>query len=430
MPTINSGVEVQLWGQDVGAVAWDDERGYATFRYRPSFIATNLDVSPFMMPLNDELYYFTDLQDRPYLGLPGLLADALPDRFGNALINGWFARRGFSPSDFSPIDRLCYVGRRAMGALEFVPPEHPDLEKSIEIALTELVDVASRIVANHEAFETAFAEDEETVMNLLSVGTSAGGARAKALIAINEETKEIRSGQVAAPDGFDYWLFKFDGVADDQSLEETSNEGRMEFAYYLMARDAGIDMMESRPFEENGRFHFMTKRFDRGPSGDKIHVQTLAALNHFPWAEPGYVGYEQLFQTVRALEIGMPAVEQCFRRMAFNILARNHDDHAKNHGFLMDRLGNWTLAPAYDLTYSYEPGGRFTNVHQMSLAGKRDDFSKDDLIALGSKNDLKKPNIIFEEVESAIENWQHHANKADIPAELTKAIGGLFRRLS
>ncbi|MHC8509042.1 MAG: type II toxin-antitoxin system HipA family toxin [Rhodospirillales bacterium] len=429
MPTLNNAVEVQLWDKRAGAAAWDDERGCASFRYDDEFIESGLEIAPVMMPLSEEIYQFDDLQERPYLGLPGLLADSLPDKFGNQLINGWFARRGFGQDDFSPIDRLCYIGGRAMGALAFEPVENPELESSAEVAVMDLINVAARIVAKHEDFEAVFEENEDTVMNLLSVSTSAGGARAKALLAVHPDTNDVRSGQVKAPPGYGYWIFKFDGVNDERELEETGDIGRMEYAYYLMARDAGIEMAESRLFEESGRAHFMTRRFDRGGNGEKLHMQSLAALNHYPWAQPGLVGYEELFQTVRRLQIGMPAVEQCFRRMVFNVLARNHDDHAKNHAFLMRPDGTWSLAPAYDLTHSFKPGHRYTGNHQMSAAGKRDNFTRDDLVDIGKKFDLRRAADIFASVAEAVGRWRSHAEAANLPEQSVEQYFKTFRKL-
>ena len=430
MATVNEAVEVMLWGKRIGAAAWDENRGCAVFRYAADFVSGQLDVSPFMMRLDgSEGYSFPELQEKPYMGLPGLLADSLPDRFGNGLINGWFARKGMTETDFSPIDRLCYVGSRAMGALEFQPVENEGLEGSVQVDVGELVGIAGRIMAEREGFSAALEGDEETVLNLLSVGTSAGGAKPKALLAINEDRTEVRSGQVAVPDGFGQWLFKFDGVTAERGLGDSSQDGRVEYAYHLMARAGGIEMAECDLFEEGGRAHFMTRRFDRTKDGGKLHVQTLAALKHLPWEQPGLVGYEQLFQAVRELNLGMPAIEQCFRRMAFNILARNHDDHTKNHAFLMDRQGTWSLAPAYDLTFMYKPGGEMTGVHQMSLAGKRDGFERDDLLELGKKNDMRKPDDILKEVEDAVSRWPEFANEAGVNGELAKKIGELARRL-
>lgn len=429
MPTLNNAVEVRLWGRRAGAAAWDDERGCAVFRYDDEFIESGLEAAPVMMPLSDALYQFDDLQERPYLGLPGLLADSLPDKFGSQLINGWFARRGLGPDDFSPIDRLCYIGERAMGALEFEPAENAGLENSVEIAVADLISVAARIVTKHENFEAVFEENEDTVMDLLSVSTSPGGARAKALLAVHPDTNDVRSGQITAPPGYGYWIFKFDGVNDERELEETQNIGRMEYAYYLMARDAGVEMAESRLFEEGGRAHFMTRRFDRRENGEKLHVQSLAAMNHFPWAQPGLVGYEELFQTIRRLQIGMPAVEQCFRRMVFNVLARNHDDHAKNHAFLMGADGVWSLAPAYDLTHSFKPGHRHTGSHQMSAAGKRDNFTRADLVDIGKKFDLRRAGDVFDSVEKAAGRWRSHAEAANLTEQSAEHYFNSFRKL-
>ena len=432
MATVNKAVEAWLWGRQVGAATWDSDANCAIFRYSGDFAAGGLEVSPITMPLDGRASYsFRELQERPYMGLPGLLSDALPDKFGNGLINEWFAQKGMKEAQFSPIDRLCYIGSRAMGALEFLPATSEGLDRSARVEIGELVEIVGRIMAEKEDFSTILERNEEAVLNLLSVGTSAGGAKPKALLAINRDKTEVRSGQVAAPGGFGQWLFKFDGVTEGGELGKSSRkeDGRVEYAYHLMAREAGVEMAECELFEEGGRAHFMTRRFDRSEDGGKLHAQTLAALNHFQWEQPGLVGYEQLFQTVRELNIGMPAIEQCFRRMAFNILARNHDDHSKNHAFLMDRKGEWSLAPAYDLTFAYRPGGRNIGVHQMRLAGKRDNFERDDLLDLGRKNDMKKPDDILKEVEDAVSRWPGFAGEAGVDKELAGEIGKLMRRL-
>ena len=430
MATVNEAVEAWLWGRRVGAATWDGDANCAIFRYSGDFAAGGLEVSPITMPLDGRASYsFRELQEKPYMGLPGLLSDALPDKFGNGLINEWFAQKGITEAQFSPIDRLCYIGSRAMGALEFLPATGEGLGESTRIEIGDLVEIVGRIMAAKEGFATIFERNEETVLNLLSIGTSAGGAKPKALLAVNSDKTEVRSGQVAAPEGFGQWLFKFDGVTEGRGLGESTQDGRVEFAYHLMARAAGVEMAECDLFDEGGRAHFMTRRFDRTEDGGKLHAQTLAALNHFPWERPGLVGYEQLFQTVRELNLGMPAIVQCFRRMAFNILARNHDDHSKNHAFLMDREGEWSLAPAYDLTFAYKPGGRNIGVHQMRLAGKRDDFERGDLLELGRKNDMKKPDGVLGEVEEAVSRRPEFARRAGGDNNQAGPNGALARRL-
>ena len=351
--------EVILWGRTIGAVSLEEGHVHAAFQYDPKFVRSGIEVSPITMPLSNRIYVFSDLPERTFLGLPGLLADSLPDTFGNALIDTWLATQGRTPSSFNAVERLCYTGARGMGALEFLPATGPTPRRAKKIAVDALVELASEVLSHRDDLRASFtvAGREDALKDILRVGTSAGGARAKAVIAWNPATNEVRSGQVAAGEEFEYWILKFDGVAGnrDKELEDPRGYGAIEYAYYRMASAAGIDMNECRLLEEQGRRHFMTKRFDRLVGGRKLHMQSLCALAHYDFNIAGAYSYEQAFMTIRQLGLSMETIEEQFRRMAFNIIARNQDDHVKNIAFLMDTAGRWSLSPAFDVTYSYNP---------------------------------------------------------------------------
>ena len=405
--------KVNLWGDPVGAVAWDDDRGFATFEYDPSFLRKQLEIAPLTMPLNSQIYSFPELNDKTFYGLPGLLADSLPDRYGTRLIEVWLQRQGRSLKDFSPIERLCYMGSRGMGALEFEPALVTS-KKAVRIEVSELVELAGKILSEREDLLVNLSNAESTALDtIIRVGTSAGGARAKAVIAWNPKTKDVRSGQVQAPEGFEYWIIKFDGINDD-TLGDPEGYGKIEYAYHLMAKAAGIKMAKCRLMKENGRAHFMTRRFDRTNNSDKIHMQSFCALGHYDYKMPGQYGYETAMTTCLQLGLGQPVLRQLFRRMVFNIIARNQDDHTRNIAFLMDRDGNWHLAPAFDVIWSYNSEGEWTNRHQMTLNGKRDDFEKQDFIELATQFRIKKPRDIIADVGAAIRRWPDFANDVGV----------------
>ena len=424
--------EARLWSTTIGAVSWDDDRGCAAFEYVPAFLPSGREVAPLTMPLAAEIYSFPALARETFHGLPGLLADSLPDRFGNALIDAWLAGQGRSPGDFNPVERLCYVGERGMGALEFAPATGPDHRQSaLEVAA--LVELASEILANRRNLAGSFEapQQQRALQSILRVGTSAGGARAKAIIAWNAATGEVRSGQISAGDGFSYWLLKFDGVAGnrDRELEDPQGYGLVEYAYHLMARAAGISMAECRILQEGGRNHFMTRRFDRTATGDKIHMQSLGAMAHLDFNQAGAHSYEQALGVIEQLDLGKEAVEQQFRRMAFNVVARNQDDHVKNIAFLMDRSGHWSLAPAFDVTYSYNSAGRWTNAHQMSVNGKRDGFDVGDFVVCGRNAALRRGRAteILRQVQDTVSRWPEFAAQAGVPEATTGRIGSTQR---
>jgi serine/threonine-protein kinase HipA len=411
---------VYLWGKRIGAVSLEAGQTYAAFQYDPAFIRSDIQVAPLMMPLARKIYSFPSLPVISFHGLPGLLADSLPDKFGNALIDAWLATQGRAPEGFDAVERLLYTGARGMGALEFRPALGPRARKAQKIDIDALVALASEILTHRNNLSASFADGDRAnaLREILRVGTSAGGARAKAVIAWNPGTNEVRSGQVSAGPGFEYWLLKFDGVAGnkDKELEDPKGFGTIEYAYYKMARAAGINMSECRLLEENDRRHFMAKRFDRTERGEKLHMQSLAALAHFDFNSAGTYSYEQAMLTIRNLELPMAAIEEQFRRAAFNIIARNQDDHVKNIAFLMDKSGAWSLSPAFDVTYSYNPIGDWTAQHQMSMNGKRDGFTHVDFAAFAQTAGMKRgrDKIIIQQVEEAVARWPTFAKEAGV----------------
>lgn len=420
--------EVRLWKKRIGAVSLDEGQEYAAFQYTDDFARSGIEISPLMMPLSNTIYTFPGLPRSTFWGLPGLLADSLPDRFGNALIDSWLATQGRNAGAFNAVERLCYVGERGMGALEFVPQVGPNLRNAKKIEIDSLVKLASDVLTHHGEFSGDFSDGHqaEALKDILRVGTSAGGARAKAVVAWNPKTNEIRSGQVFAGQDFEYWILKFDGVAGnkDKELEDPKGFGVIEYAYYLMAKACGIVMSECKLFEENNRRHFMTRRFDRLPGGEKLHMQSLGALAHFDYNQAGAYSYEQALLTLRQLGLPMSDIEEQFRRMVFNIVARNQDDHVKNIAFLMDKQGQWSLAPAFDMTYSYNPSGAWTATHQMTLNGKRDGFSLFDFRAAAQKAVMKRgrAEAIVREVTEVVERWPEFADEAKLDPNVRDKI--------
>ena len=423
---------VILWGRRIGAVSWDETRALGVFQYDPAFLNAGIEVAPLTMPVRETPYEYPALNRETFKGLPGLLADALPDRFGNRLIDAWLAETGRSPETFNPVDRLCYIGRRGIGALEFQPDlRRPTRARELEVA--RLVDLANRVLNERASLFGRLdgKNDAEALEDILSVGTSAGGARAKAVLAWNPNTGEFRSGQLEADEGFEHWLLKFDGVSNnrDKELADPEGFGRIEYAYARMARAAGITMSECRLHHESGRSHFMTKRFDRNEAGRRIHMQSLGAMQHFDFNDPSAYSYEQAIMTIRELGLGMVAVEEQFRRAIFNVVVRNQDDHVKNISFLMDRSGQWSLSPAYDLTYAYNPRGAWTRDHQMSLAGRRNDFEREDILHFAASAGLKKRKAleILAMVGAAVRDWGKHAGAAGVVPRDVGRIGKTFR---
>ena len=425
--------EVRLWGRTIGAVSLEDGAPAAAFQYDPAFVASGIQLSPLTMPLSRRVYQFASLPAVSFHGLPGLLADSLPDRFGHALIDAWLATQGRSPESFTSVERLCYIGVRGMGALEYAPAVGPPLRRSARVRVDALVALASEVLTHRDALRASFAPGgrHEGLEEILRVGTSAGGARAKAVIAWNPDTNEVRSGQVRAPAGFGYWLLKFDGVTAnrDKELDDPQGYTTIEYAYSLMAHEAGIDMTECRLLEEGGRRHFMTRRFDRDAEGGKLHMQSLGALAHFDFNSAGTHSYEQAFDVMRRLALPMRSIEQQFRRMLFNVVARNQDDHVKNIAFLMDKSGSWSLSPAFDVTYAYNPQGAWTARHQMSINGKTEDFSRADFHACGQAAGLKRgaDTEILAQVTAAAADWPRFARTAGVSAAQREHITRTLR---
>ncbi len=418
---------VRLWGRDVGAVAWDERRGVGNFEYDPAFVKQGLPIAPLMMPLGPGIFSFPTLNRETFHGLAGLLADSLPDRFGNRLIDLWLTRQGRAPGDFTPVERLCYMSTRGMGALEFKPALGPTPGKSVPIEVAELTQLAADILGHQANWAVKFKGAKAEALNaIIRVGTSAGGNRAKAVIAWNPQTQEVRSGQVQSPTGFEPWILKFDGV-NDKALGDPKGFGRIEYAYYQMAVAAGIEMSNCRLLEESGRAHFMTRRFDRDAQGGKIHMQSLCALGHYDFNAAGEFGYEQAFSAIQRLNLGHEALREMFRRMVFNVLARNQDDHTRNIAFLMADDGQWRLSPAYDLTWSFNPSGSWPNRHQMSINGKRDGFVRDDLSALARQFGIKDEKDLIEQIAAAVSDWPRFARKAGVQNDQQKAIARTHR---
>ncbi|ADV86078.1 type II toxin-antitoxin system HipA family toxin [Vibrio vulnificus] len=421
----------------VGAVSFDTEKGLGSFEYDPSFVKKGVELSPIKMPLSNRIYRFPELDFNTFKGLPGLIADSLPDDFGNAVLNAWVASQGRSPSDITPLQRLQYTGKRGMGALEYAPATKlRSLNASQQVEIQSLVSIAQEILDSRGNFEVELKQngqdDREAMMSLLSVGMSAGGARPKAVLAFNEDFTQVRSGQTNVPSGFTHYLMKFDGVSEHNKNQETFGDplgyGAMEFVYHLMANKCGVDMMPCRLLHEGNRRHFITQRFDR-IKNSKVHVQTLNGLAHIDYKKPGSFSYAELFGIARQLKLSAVDAEQLFKRMTFNIIARNHDDHSKNFAFMLkqDRLkkDKWTLAPAYDLAYSYKPGSKWVNSHWMSLNGKRDNFTRSDFYSLEKLSPIFNKRKIDDIIDTTIEHvstWRQLAEEWDVPKTLIDEI--------
>ena len=425
-------IKVSYQGHDVGAVSFDVEKGIGAFEYTASFIKKGIELSPLKMPLSRRIFSFPELDFNTFKGLPGLIADSLPDNFGNSVLNAWVASQGKSPNDISPLQRLQYTGKRGMGALEYSPATKlRSLNASQQVEIQSLVSIAQEILDSRGVFEVELnkdgREEREAMLSLLSVGMSAGGARPKAVLAFNKDFTQVRSGQTTVPEGFTHYLMKFDGVNEHNQNQETFGDplgyGAMEFVYYLMAKSCGIEMMPCRLLEEGGRRHFITQRFDR-VSNTKVHVQTLNGLAHVDYNKPGSFSYAEIFSVARQLKLPATDALQILKRMVFNIIARNHDDHAKNLAFILRDEG-WSLAPAYDLAYSYKPGSKWVNSHWMSLNGKRDGFTRADFYSLEKLSPLfgkSKIDSIIDETIECVSRWPTLAQEWGVPKLLIEEI--------
>jgi serine/threonine-protein kinase HipA len=428
---MNTLAAIKIWNHRVGAILWDESKNVGFFEFDKDFVKLPFDLSPLMMPIEDarkgrRVYSFPFLNYETFKGLPGLLADSLPDKFGNQVIDAWLAQQGRSAQLFNPVDRLCYIGKRGMGALEFEPESGQLATPSNPLEIEALVQFAREVLDQRATFKTNL-QSENGFSDLLQVGSSAGGARAKAIVAYNPSTGEVRSGQIDGLAGYDYWLIKFDGVTNHQ-LGDPKGYGNIEYAYYLMAQAAGITMMESQLKKENQRTHFMTKRFDR-LNNQKLHTQTLCGLAHFDYNMPGAYSYEQAFQIMRQMQLPYTDMEELFRRMVFNIMARNQDDHTKNISFLMNPEGKWSLSPAYDITFAYNPSNFWLKSHQMTINGKKDDLNLTDVLTVAKNVHLKKPTQLIQECREAIVRWGEFADAAFINSEQQAEIKGLFNLL-
>jgi serine/threonine-protein kinase HipA len=429
---------VKIWGETVGAVAWDLDQQIGRYEFDEKFIAKGWNLSPIKMPIHSRrtIFSFPELRQQrnsefnTFKGLPGLLADVLPDKYGNQLIKIWLAQQGRPGDSMNPVETLCFIGTRGMGALEFEPIQLKGAQKTFKVEIQSLVDIAQRMISKREEFSTNIQEDEEAgIKEIITIGTSAGGARPKAVIAYNKKTGEVRSGQTNAPKGFEHWLIKLDGVSDAQ-VGETLGYGRIEMAYYQMAKACGVEMMESKLLEENGRAHFMTKRFDREGSSIKHHIQTWCAMSHFDFNEVTSFSYEQLFQTMRELKLTYPEATQLFRRMVFNVIARNCDDHTKNFAFRLKKGSDWELAPAYDICHAYRPGSVWVSQHALSINGKRKGIIKQDLMDVAAAMNIKKAENIIDEINAIVQNWEVYANEQKVSETKVKEIGNTLLNLS
>ena len=420
---MNNDARVVLWGKTIGAVTWLEDREIGVFQFTPDFLHSGIQLAPLMMPLKEFPYEFPALARNTFKGLPGLVADSLPDKYGNAIIDAWLASQGRTAESFHPVERLCYVGSRGMGALEYEPASlgPPTSRRAIEVA--SLVQLANKILAKRTSFSSVFSgeDDREAINDILRVGTSAGGARAKAILAWNKDTNEFKSGHVDAGMGYEYWIMKFDGITSSSDIEVATPKGygKIEYAYHLMAVEAGIEMAKCRLHHEGGRSHFMTKRFDRATNGRKLHMQSLGAIEHFDYRQPASYSYEQAIQVIRRMGLPRKDMDQMVLRAIFNIVGRNCDDHVKNIALLMNQRGEWRLSPGFDIAYAWNPSGQWTSKHQMSVNGKRDGFERDDLIQLANTADIKKVRAgqMVQRVNEVIRCWPDFARKAGVNEE-------------
>lgn len=412
---------VNLYGQPVGTFRWDNNRQLAHFEYAESFIGKGLEPSPILMPVRQgRIYSFSDIGRETFKGLPGMLADSLPDTYGRALFDRWLALTGRSSGN--AVETLCFLGKRCMGALEFEPAMDAPYSPDVRIELDSLVEVTSEALSEKEEFGANLEEDKKAaIAEIVRLGTSAGGQRAKAIIAYNPLTGEVRSGQIEAPEGFDYYLIKLDGVTAEAGFRETQNFGRLEYSFYRLVKECGIKMSDCSLIEENERAHFLTKRFDR-QDGKKIHMQTLCGIAHYDYRNPRSYSYEQAFNVMRALRLPYSQAQEMFRRLVFNVVIRNQDDHTKNISFLMDRQGKWTLSPAYDMGFAYNPKGGWTAQHQMSINGKFDDITRQDLLEFARRNNIKEAAEIIDCIAEVSSRWPLLARECEVPQPMIEAI--------
>lgn len=418
--------KVKLYGDDLGTFRWDDRYAVARFEYADSFVGRGIEPAPLMMPVREgRVYSFSDIGRETFKGLPGMLADSLPDTYGRALFDRWLALTGRHSGN--SIETLCFLGKRCMGALEFEPAMDVPYNSNTQIEIDALVNVASEALAEKQDFGANLSDDKKAaIAEIVRLGTSAGGQRAKDIIAYNKHTGEVLSGQVEAPAGFDYYLIKLDGVTAEAGFRETRNFGRLEYSFYKLVKECGIEMSECSLIEENGRAHFLTKRFDR-VNGEKVHMQTLCAVAHYDYRLLRAYSYEQAFNVMRTLRLPYSQAQEMFRRIVFNVVARNQDDHTKNISFLMDKTGKWRLSPAYDMGFAYNPGGGWTSQHQMSINGKFDGITRADLLEIAKRNNIKEAAEIIEQVSTVASGWANIARDCGVPRNMIDAITPQFQ---
>ena len=418
--------KVKLYGQDLGTFRWDERYAVARFEYADSFVGRGIEPDPIMMTVREgRVYSFSDIGRETFKGLPGMLADSLPDTYGRALFDRWLALTGRHSGN--AIETLCFLGKRCMGALEFEPAMDVPYNSSTKIEIDALVNVASEALAQKKDFGANLSDDKKAaIAEIVRLGTSAGGQRAKAIIAYNKQTGEVLSGQIDAPAGFDYYLIKLDGVTAEAGFRETQNFGRLEYSFYKLVKECGIDMSECSLIEENGRAHFLTKRFDR-VNGEKVHMQTLCAVAHYDYRLLRAYSYEQAFNVMRTLRLPYSQAQEMFRRIVFNVVVRNQDDHTKNISFLMDKNGKWRLSPAYDMGFAYNPDGGWTSQHQMSVNDKFDGITKEDLLELAKRNNIKEAAEIIEQISTFASGWRNIARDCGVPDKMIDAIHPQFQ---
>lgn len=413
--------KVRMFGQNIGTFVWDDSYRVARFEYDNDFVGKGIEPSPIMMPVQQgRIYSFGSLNWDTFNGLPGMLADSLPDTYGRALFDQWLTLTGRTTSN--PVESLCFLGQRCMGALEFEPATGPSSDVNMKFEIDSLIDVAREALSNKKDFGVNLDVDRKAaIAEILRLGTSAGGQRAKAIIAYNKETGEVRSGQISAPEGFDYYLIKLDGVTAEAGFKETENFGRLEYSFSELVKNCCIDMTECSLIEENGRAHFLTKRFDR-ENGRKLHMQTLCGMAHYDFRLKNGYSYEQAFNVMRRLRLPYSQAQEMFRRIVFNVVVRNQDDHTKNISFLMDPSGQWRLSPAYDMGFAYNPKGAWTATHQMSINGKFDNITRADLLSLANANNIKNASEIIDHVCETAAGWPELAKNCGVPQKMIDSI--------
>ena len=418
--------KVKLYGNDLGTFRWDERYAVAQFEYADSFVGRGIEPAPIMMPVREgRVYSFGDIGKETFKGLPGMLADSLPDTYGRALFDRWLALTGRQSGN--SIETLCFFGKRCMGALEFEPAMDMPYNSNTRIEIDALVNVASEALAEKKDFGANLSDDKKAaIAEIVRLGTSAGGQRAKAIIAYNKNTGEVRSGQVDAPAGFDYYLIKLDGVTAEAGFRETQNFGRLEYSFYKLVKECGIEMSECSLIEENGRAHFLTKRFDR-VNGEKVHMQTLCAVAHYDYRLLRAYSYEQAFNVMRTLRLPYSQAQEMFRRIVFNVVVRNQDDHTKNISFLMDKNGKWRLSPAYDMGFSYNPDGGWTSQHQMSINGKFDGITRSDLLEIAKRDNIKGAAEIIDQVSTVASGWGSIARECGVPDIMVDTIMPQFQ---